>query len=286
MITHVHSYSENSWSIDYNNPAIYLKPGLQSTISSQETIDELKEKFEKCSGLEGLKDLYLWLGQEFSAYKGGGKLIGITTIDQLLETKKLSGCSDNALVLSAVARYLGYPTVMIDTAGIDWAEKFQLGLTTSYVGHVFVEVYIDDNWILVDPTSGKFIRMYDTSNPVLPITTKDEKIGFYALLKGKDMWDYGVTEPDMLKTKLKTFAKSFDKGKIDTPSYQIERLTSLSTIALTTKTLSSIFQKSTITASITSKQKIEGQFLKEYLFIIGVLIIIIITSIVFIKRRK
>lgn len=132
-------------------------------------------------------------------YQGGGRLTGKTNIDLLLDKKIISGCSDDALAFSAVARYLGYPTVMVDTAGLKWTEDFKLGLTTSYVGHVFVEVFVAPNWILIDPTSGEFIREYDPSNPVIPITAGDEKYGYYAILKGKDMWDYGVKEPDTLK---------------------------------------------------------------------------------------
>lgn len=298
MIADMSSADGSNWNIDYDDPGEYLEPGEQSRISSQATIDALKIEFGECSGLEGLRDLYLWIEQEFSTYGGGGKLIGKTTIDQLLEEKKLSGCHDRALAYSAVARYLGYPTIMVDTAGLEWAEKFKLGLTTSYVGHVFVEVYIAPKWILVDPSSGRFIREYDASNPVIPITMGDEASGFYALLKGRDTWDYGVRDPESLFYKLRTFASSFDPSKIDIPSYQIERLDSITeTVTSATKTATtttfasttSIASTQTIeqTETRTATRGFESHISGDYIAIIGIIVAIVVgTCAVLYRRRK
>ncbi len=238
-------------------------------------------------------------------YQGGGRLTGKTNIDLLLDKKIISGCSDDALVFSAVARYLGYPTVMVDTAGLKWAEDFKLGLTTSYVGHVFVEVFVAPNWIFINPTSGEFIREYDPSNPVIPITAGDEKYGYYAILKGKDMWDYGVREPDMLKKKLKEFTKLFDPYGIEIPSYKIERLTSISISTINSQeitTLSSINAcDNTMISSTTNntkgqieteevlsiKRNFMNQFSLGYLFILGMTtLIIVILSTVIMKKKK
>lgn len=293
----------NRWNIDYNSPKKYLEPGEQSKISSQETIDTIRTRLGKSSGLKGLKDLYLWKQQEFDAYQGGGKLIGKTTIDLLLNKRKLSGCSDDALVFSAVARYLDHPAVMVDTAGLEWAKNFKLGLTTSYVGHVFVEVFIEPNWILVNPTSGEFIMEYDPSNPVIPITSGDEKSGYYAILKGKDMWDYGVREPDMLKKKLREFAISFEPNEVEMPSYKIERLTSISTSTsteITTFSSTSEFDNTmnSLTKTSSNGQKIKteevlstksdfmNQFSLGFLFILGMVAIIGVVIGVALMKKK
>jgi hypothetical protein len=295
----------NKWNIDYDSPEKYLEPGEQSKISSQETIDMIRARLGKSSGLEGLRDLYLWKKQEFDAFQGGGKLIGKTTINLLLDKRKLSGCSDDALVFSAVARYLGHPTIMVDTAGLEWAENFKLRLTTSYVGHVFVEVFIAPNWILVNPTSGEFIMEYDPSNPVIPITSGDEKSGYYAILKGKDMWDYGVREPDMLKKKLREFAISFEPNEVEMPSYNIERLISISTsttlaeisTSSSTSEFDNTMNSSTKTSSNGRKNKSEevlstksdflNQFSLGYLVILGMVALIgVIIGVALMKKRS
>lgn len=296
----------NIWNIDYHNPDNYLDPGDQSKITSKETVDMIRARFQKSSGLEGLKDLYSWKNQEFDTYQGGGRLIGKTTIDLLLDERKLSGCSDDALVFSAVARYLGYPAVMVDTAGLEWAENFKLGLTTSYVGHVFVEVFVAPNWILVNPTSGEFVREYDPSNPVIPITSGDEKTGYYAVLKGKDMWDYGVKDPEMLKKKLREFATSFEPNEVKMPSYKIERLTSISISTMTSTEIMTFSSTSSFddgmnssTKSSPNGRKIEteevlstksdfmNRFPSRYFFILGmVAIIIVVISTTLMKKKK
>jgi len=294
----------SEWNIDYSSPDKYREPGEQSKIASQETIDMIKSEFGDCSGLEGLRNLYLWECQEFSEYEGGGVLIGKTTIEQLLDNRNLSGCSDSVLVYSAVARYLGYPTIMVDAAGLERAEKFKLGMTTGFSGHVFVEVYIDPSWILIDPTSGKFIREYDASNPVIPITTGGETIGYYALLKGKDMWDYNVKEPDMLRHKLRDFAKSFDPNEIEIPSYNIEKFTFKTIATITTSEKMKVSSTTTIdtTASsatgktpaprieteevVSAKRIFQNLFLREYLFIMGIITITIVASGIVIMKKK
>lgn len=216
------------WSIDYANPKRYLLPGNQSRISSDQAVAMLKTKLGVRKGLVGLRDLFLWMKQEFSTYDGGGRTIGKMTIDQLLALKSMSGCHDFGLAFSAVARYLDYPTIIVDAAGISWAEQHKAGMASGYSGHVFVEVYVDSRWILVDSTTGEFMRDYQVTNPMIPIKKRTiEEKGYCAILKGTDTWSYGVTDPTSLHRKMEAFAISLDLNKLATPTYVIERLSSL-----------------------------------------------------------
>jgi len=283
--------SKNRWNIDYNNPRSYLTPGLQSTISSHETLAELEEKFSDYENLERLRELYLWIQRDFKMYKGGGKLIGKVTTDELLNGKELSGCSDVALIFSAIARYLGYPSLMVDTASITWAVEFKAGVRTDYAGHVFVETYVSSKWILIDPSSGDFIMDYNSSNPIIPIKTENEIEGYYVILKGKDMWDYGVESPDDLHLELQAFAKSFDYNKIEIPSYKIENLESI-TIS---ENMQPTPQPTEIPIQDTNSNEakinlitefIINQLVNNYLIIVGIVsFILICLSIVITKRR-
>ncbi|WP_455277023.1 transglutaminase domain-containing protein [[Eubacterium] cellulosolvens] len=284
--------SKNRWNVDYNNPESYLTPGLQSTISLHETIAELEEKFTNYENLEKLRELYLWIQRDFQMFKGGGKLIGKVTIDELLNKRELSGCSDVALVFSAVARYLGYPSVMVDTASITWAVEYKTGKRTDYAGHVFVETFVSSSWILIDPSSGDFIMDYNYSNPIIPIKTENEIEGFYVILKGKDMWDYGVESPGDLHLELKAFAESFDYNKIKIPSYKIENLESV--------TMPNIMQPTSKPTEIpiqdtnTNETKLNlitefiiNQLVNNYFLIVGVgsFILICLSIVITIKRR-
>lgn len=216
-----------TWNVDYDHPEKYLVPGEQSRISSEQTISWLKTKFGQGRGMEGLRDLYIWTSQDFFHYSAGGRNIGKLTIDQLLDTKNSSGCHDDGLVFSAVARYLGYPTIMVESVGLTYAERFQAGNRSDTVGHVFVEVYLTSKWILVDSTTGEYIEEYQTSNPLIPIKKPPIERGFFAILKGRDTWEYGIKDLSELIRQDESFAESVDLNKLSIPLYEIKSLNSV-----------------------------------------------------------
>ncbi len=240
-----------TWGVDYGHPEKYLVPGEQSRISSEQTINWLKTKFGQGRGLEGLRDLYLWMRQNFAVYDGGGKTIGKVTIDGLLDTRSMSGCHDFGLVFSAVARYLGYPAVMVDAAGLTWAEQFKAGKASGYSGHVFVEVYLSSKWILVDSTTGEYVEEYQPSNPVIPIKKQEER-GYLAILKGRDTWEYGIKDPSELNRQMESFARSVDLSKVSLPPYEIRSFTSTTSQTLLTSSLAQSTASSVVSPSITA----------------------------------
>jgi transglutaminase-like putative cysteine protease len=170
--------------------------------------------------------IYDWLKTEFTHYRARGTTIGTATVDQLLLSRELGGCHDFALVFAAVSREFGYPAVMIDTYSISWIEQFQKGEAEGHIGHVFVEVYLDDKWILVDPTNGWYVEYdYDPSNPIIPLKgsiagSSKEIYGFYAELKGLDSWSYGIYNNADLTQKMDEFASEYDLSDINYPKYQ------------------------------------------------------------------
>lgn len=146
-----------TWNVHYGRPEEHLVPGEQSRISSERLVSALKARFGERRGTESLRDLYLWMKKEFSSCVGGGRSIGKTTINQRLCARNMSGCHDHGLVFSGVARYLGHPAVMVDAAGLTWAEHFKTGKTSRYSGHVFAEVCVAPRGILVDSTTEDFL---------------------------------------------------------------------------------------------------------------------------------
>jgi hypothetical protein len=184
-----------AFGIDYNNPELYLTNGEQTGISSPEMLDPLRSDEQ---GIAHLKRIFQWLKKEFEPYSAGGKTIGVVTTDQLLEERRLGGCNDRGLVYVAAARELGYPAVLVITNSIAWMELYQTGEAEQYIGHVFVEVYLDGRWVLIDSTNGWFVEEgYDPSNPVIPLQgpvagSSEEVYGFYVTHKGIDQWDIGI----------------------------------------------------------------------------------------------
>jgi hypothetical protein len=173
--------------------------------------------------------IYLWLRRDFTRYSAGGKTIGQVTVDDLLFSRRLGGCHDHGLVYAAVARELGYPAVMARTVSIAWVEKYQAGQPRPHIGHVFVEVYLKDRWVLVDSTNGWYIEEgYDPADPVIPLKgpiagASEEIYGFYAERKGIDTWDFGIHNPDESTRSMDELGGQLDLGSILYPEYDIQR---------------------------------------------------------------
>jgi transglutaminase-like putative cysteine protease len=215
-----------AFGIDYANPEKYLTPGEQTTISDPSVIDHLRRENQS---IAHLREVYRWLKEEFTAYSAGGKTIGVITVDQLLEERRLGGCNDHGLVFAAVVRELGYPAVYVHTVSIAWIEQFQAGTATTYIGHIFVEVYLEGKWILVDPTGGHFLAEgYDPVNPVIPLKgpiagSSEEIYGFYVEAKGLDTWDLGYFSLKENNQAMEELAAVLDLETLVYPEYQFKR---------------------------------------------------------------
>ena len=217
-----------AFGIDYGHPELYLAQGEQSQISDPSIFDELRAEEQS---LDHLGDIYRWLKSEFTPYKAGGRTIGVVTVEELLESRKLGGCHDHGLVYAAVARELGYPALMARTSSIAWMEKFKEGEKGPHVGHVFVEVYLEGKWMLIDSTNGWYVdEGFDPTDPVIPLKgpiagSSEEIYGFYVERKGVDTWGFGIHSPEESTRAMDELALELNLGSIEYPEYEIQRFT-------------------------------------------------------------
>lgn len=208
--------------IKYDNPQLYLIPGTQSSLNEKYT-EEIKAKIGIINNnIDGLATIFRWKQNNFRSYAAGGQYIGKITVNEIMEKRELSGCHDHALIMASVFRKYGFPAIMVDTAGIQWAINYSKGIQTGLSGHVFVEVYVNNKWILVDTTSGEYIENYDYYNSVIPITKSIENTGYYVLLKGIDPEGYGVTSLEQLAKYMTTFTIRVDIIEMYFPKYEIK----------------------------------------------------------------
>jgi hypothetical protein len=193
---------KSAFGIDYGQPEKYRAQGEQTRLSNPKVIDSLRGK---PPNLAHLGEIYFWIKREFSVCQtAGGALIGKVTTDQLFAKRCLSGCHDWGLVYASIARDLGYPTVMVETSSIVLARELQAGKKMMWYGHVFVEVFVEGKWVLVDSTNNWYVEDgYDPANPIIPLKTdipgSDENTyGYYVMRKGVDTWGYGIRSVDEL----------------------------------------------------------------------------------------
>ena len=210
--------------IDYGNPDLYLASGSQSKLNER-YFNEINEQIViEGNDVKGVGTIFGWKQSYFDTYSAGGRFIGKITVNQIMEKKALSGCHDHGLVLVSILRKYGFPAIMVDAAGIQWALDYSGGKREGFSGHVFAEVYVKDRWILIDSTSGRYIENYDPDNPVIPITNSVEGKGYFALFKGLDPEGYGINSNEELTGYLEAFAKEIKSIKTHAPPYKIKKL--------------------------------------------------------------
>jgi hypothetical protein len=112
---------------------------------------------------------------------------------------------------------------------IAWAKEYVSGKKVPYLGHVFVEVYVDGKWVLVDPSNDWVAADgYDPADPVIPLKgfiagENNETYGFYVMRKGLDSWDYEIHSNADLQELMRNTAGQVDLSSLKYPGYQFGR---------------------------------------------------------------
>ena len=181
--------------IDYSSPEKYLNHGLKTTLNTKNLHFIKSELGDLSKNLSSIKQLYQWIRATFQLKAAGGKTIGTSSSNKIIDNRVIGGCHDFGLLISSILRYNNIPCIMVDTASISWATG-----KSGFAGHVFLEVYIDGKWILLDSVQQLLVAEYDNDNPIVPITLKENIDGYFVMLKGIDTDDYGINSLGDLKT--------------------------------------------------------------------------------------
>ncbi len=215
-----------AFGIDYARPEKYIMQGEQTALADPSIVEPLRRKEQS---LANLGEIYWWIAKGFKTYSAGGATIGQATANSLLAERRLGGCHDWGLVFAAIARQLGYPAVMVDTAGIPWIKQVQAGEKVGYSGHVFVEVFVANRWVLIDSTNNYYVESgYDPANPIIPLKANfpgenSERWGFYVMRKGVDTWGYGIRSNAELTRLMDETARQAKLELLPFPRYTFTR---------------------------------------------------------------
>lgn len=215
----------NAWQIDYSHPEKYLAAGTQTALTSHDWATIEPELQLAPVDLASLKQLFLWKSKWFKSVNGGGRFVGRHNMQDLLRDRRLTGCHDHGLVVVSVLRHCGVPSVFVDATGIEWALDYP-EKTKSFRGHVFVEIYLNKAWMLLDSVSGEYISNYSPLNPLIPLKKRDDLKGFYVMFKGLDPADYGITRIEHLTNAQISYARLIrtEIHGFHYPDYVIRRL--------------------------------------------------------------
>lgn len=158
-----------------NDSEIYLKQGklskifIDTNILNQDVNNVLNSISKECinKNISILDALIYYINNKIKyaidknfriKYKFG------RTAKEIWQSKLSTGCTDYALVFATLARQLNIPTTLLHTAQYEWFKEFKAGNKTKlHSGHTFCECFIDNKWVLVDPTCRQITTEYNVS---------------------------------------------------------------------------------------------------------------------------
>ncbi len=130
----------------------WLREGRQTKITPE--IKKLAKKLRGSNDLETIFNILKWIKENLKfvkPWKWREKYLRTRTVQEIIKSGRSSGCGDKALVFAALARINGIPAKIVDAIDKDWL----LAKNPKFIsGHSFVDVYLNKNWRIVDPTTG------------------------------------------------------------------------------------------------------------------------------------
>lgn len=151
--------------IDYSKPGAYLE--LPAGIGNAKKIESIAAKLKGKTPEKSLRAIDRWINKNLrydpdAAYHW-------RNFEQIIEEGTLGGCADHSIIFGALSRACGIPTIWVKTMDYDWIHEFkQYGPIGSWRGHVFLEVYIQNKWVLLDAQGMTLYEDYDCSSHFFP----------------------------------------------------------------------------------------------------------------------
>jgi hypothetical protein len=191
--------------IDYSKPQDYLF--LNDNMGSRERIMKAAAQIEGETPEKKLVSIHNWLESNVS-YKAD-YFSEWRTFDQMLDDKTQGGCAHYSVLFGSLARACGIPTVWVKTLDAEWIRGFRTkGKEGSWNGHVFLEIYIHDRWMLLDDTQLILYKDYDTKTRILPGNR-------YAYDKGGDPYELILSARwELWKKQVRAYFSDFDLSKL------------------------------------------------------------------------
>lgn len=189
-------------SIDHAQPQRYLE--LYACMGDPNTIQAIAAAVEKDTAIQTLGAIELWI-QDHLRYDSSAAYEW-HNIDEMIRRGIYGSCADRALVFGTLARACGIPSVWVKTMNNDWIYDFHIlgDKTYGWRGHVFLEMYIDNQWMLLDADTMKLYEAYDPTSHFFPGNR-------YAYDKGDNPYDMVLSlRWDLWKQQTSLYFKDFD----------------------------------------------------------------------------
>jgi hypothetical protein len=192
--------------IKYDRPNDYLS--LTPSLGDADHIRAAAAPLKRATPEKTLAAIHKWVNAELKCQPEAA--YEYRDFDHACAAKLYGGCADYAVVFTALSRACGIPTVFVKTMDADWIREFRAsGKCNSWRGHVFLEVFIDGKWKLLEPG---WLTIYDDYDPKTRRLLPGDR---WAYDKGADPKEI-VLSPDWERWKIQTAAhfKDFDLAQL------------------------------------------------------------------------
>ncbi|HEY4761816.1 MAG TPA: transglutaminase domain-containing protein [Thermoguttaceae bacterium] len=152
-------------SIDYANPNRYLD--FPHSLGNRTAIEEQASKLKSKTDLETIGNVLAWMDQNLK--HDGTKAYQWRNYDDVLRERAYGGCADQGIVCGVLLKGAGIPVVWVKTMDVSWIWDFKKGRPfQSWSGHVFLEVFVNGKWALLNPGAKIVYQNYSPKMRILP----------------------------------------------------------------------------------------------------------------------
>lgn len=192
----------------------FASPGGAATRSQTEATPRIRAIADGITGanaLERIQAAMRYVGEHLAYDPADNARQFLRDADQLFADQTLGGCAEFALAELALIRAMGFEARLALTVNDKWIKRWRENDLATPNGHSFIEVLLDGNWLLLDPT---YFNIYGGYAPGAPYLPGNEIF----MIRCGDFWEIGVTSVDAANAMLREKAAGFD-GAYAKPSF-------------------------------------------------------------------
>lgn len=152
-------------SIDYSSPAQYL--AIPASLGNPTAIKTQALGLKANRDRKTILNILNWMEANLK-YKAD-LAYQWRNYDTVVEEGCYGGCADQGIVCGVLLKSAGIPAVWVKTMDVPWIWDLKKGRRfQSWSGHVFLEIYIDQKWVLLDPGAKMIYVDYSPKTRILP----------------------------------------------------------------------------------------------------------------------
>lgn len=151
--------------IDYESPAKYLI--MADSLGDAKEILNQAKALKSGNDRKTLANVLHWMATQLRY--DGARAYEWRNFDTVASQKCFGSCADQAIACGALLKAAEIPAVWVKTMDVSWIWDFKKKrVFESWSGHVFLEIYLDGRWVLLDPGASRIYTDYSPRARILP----------------------------------------------------------------------------------------------------------------------